>query len=142
MAAPAGDGHDLRRTVDYCGVGPQSELQKGEKQAMRKVLLICLALSFVFALSAMAFDDMGKSTTVNGWVVDDKCGVKGANAESEACTKKCLAAGAKMVIVTDGDQKILAVENQDALKGHEGHHVAVTGHMGKDSIHVESAKML
>ncbi len=109
---------------------------------MRKVLLICLALSFVFALSAMAFDDMGKSTTVNGWVVDDKCGVKGANAESEACTKKCLAAGAKMVIVTDGDQKILAVENQDALKGHEGHHVAVTGHMGKDSIHVESAKML
>lgn len=109
---------------------------------MRKVLLICLALSFVFALSAMAFDDMGKSTTVNGWVVDDKCGVKGANAESEGCTKKCLAAGAKMVIVTDGDQKILAVENQDALKGHEGHHVAVTGHMGKDSIHVESAKML
>lgn len=109
---------------------------------MRKVLLICLALSFVFALSAMAFDDMGKSTTVNGWVVDDKCGVKGANAESEACTKKCLAAGAKMVVVTDGDQKILAVENQDALKGHEGHHVAVTGTVTKDSIKVGSVKML
>jgi hypothetical protein len=109
---------------------------------MRKVLLICLALSFVFAVSAMAFDDMGKSTTVNGWVVDDKCGVKGANAESEACTKKCLAAGAKMVVVTDGDQKILAVENQDALKGHEGHHVAVTGTVTKDSIKVGSVKML
>ena len=109
---------------------------------MRKVLLMCLALSFVFALSAMAFDDMGKSTTVNGWVVDDKCGVKGANAESEACTKKCLAAGAKMVVVTDGDQKILAVENQDALKGHEGHHVAVTGTVTKDSIKVGSVKML
>ena len=109
---------------------------------MRKVLLMCLALSFVFAVSAMAFDDMGKSTTVNGWVVDDKCGVKGANAESEACTKKCLAAGAKMVVVTDGDQKILAVENQDALKGHEGHHVAVTGTVTKDSIKVGSVKML
>lgn len=109
---------------------------------MRKVLLICLALSFVFALSAMAFDDMGKSTTVNGWVVDDKCGVKGANAEGEACTKKCLAAGAKMVVVTDGDQKILAVENQDALKGHEGHHVAVTGTVTNDSIKVGSVKML
>ena len=47
-----------------------------------------------------------------------------------------------MVIVTDGDQKILMVDNPDALKGHEGHHIAVTGHMGKDSIHVESAKML
>lgn len=109
---------------------------------MRKVLLICLALSFVFALSAMAFDDMGKSTTVKGWVVDDKCGAKGANAGAEACTKKCLAAGAKMVVVTDGDQKILMVDNPDALKGHEGHHMAVTGSVKGDSIHVDSMKML
>jgi hypothetical protein len=109
---------------------------------MRKVLLICLAICFVLALTALAFDDMGKSGTVNGWVVDDKCGAKGANAGAEACTKKCLAAGAKMVVVTDGDQKVLSVENPDALKGHEGHHVAVTGSMGKDSIKVESVKML
>ncbi len=109
---------------------------------MRKVLLICLALSFVFALSAMAFDDMGKSATVKGWVVDDKCGAKGANAGAEACTKKCLAAGAKMVVVTDGDQKVLMVDNPDSLKGHEGHHVAVTGSVKGDSIHVDSAKML
>jgi hypothetical protein len=109
---------------------------------MRKVLAFCLLMCFVFALTAWAFDDMGKSTTVNGWVADDKCGAKGANAGAEACTKKCLAAGAKMVVVTDGDQKVLAVDNPDALKGHEGHHVAVTGHVEKDSIHVESAKML
>jgi hypothetical protein len=109
---------------------------------MRKVLAVCLAVGFVFALSAMAFDDMGKSTTVNGWVVDDKCGAKGAHAGAEECTKKCLAAGAKMVVVTDGDQKVLMVENPDALKGHEGHHVAVTGTVGKDSIKVESVKML
>ena len=109
---------------------------------MKKVLLICLALSFVFALSAMAFDDMGKSTTVNGWITDAKCGAKGANAGGEACTKKCVAAGEKMVIVTDGDSKVLAVDNQDALKGHEGHHVTVTGTMGKDSMHVASVKMM
>jgi len=109
---------------------------------MRKVLAICLAVGFVFALSAMAFDDMGKSATVNGWVVDDKCGAKGANAGAEACTKKCLAAGAKMVIVTDKDQKVLMVENPDALKGHEGHHIAATGSIKGDSIHVDSMKML
>jgi hypothetical protein len=109
---------------------------------MRKVLSICLAMCFVCALSAMAFDDMGKSATVKGWISDDKCGAKGANDKAEACTKKCLAAGAKMVVVTDGDQKVLAVENPDALKGHEGHHVAVTGTMGKDSIKVDSVKML
>jgi len=113
-----------------------------EKPVMRKVLSICLLFCFVCALSAMAFDDMGKSTTVNGWVVDDKCGAKGAHAGAEACTKKCLDAGAKMVIVTDGDQKVIAVENPDALKGHEGHHVAVTGTMEKDSIKVASTKML
>jgi hypothetical protein len=109
---------------------------------MKKVLLMCVMLCFVFAVTALAFDDMGKSTTVNGWVADDKCGAKGANDKAEACTKKCLAAGAKMVVVTDKDQKILTVDNPDALKGHEGHHIAVTGHVMGDSIHVESAKML
>jgi hypothetical protein len=109
---------------------------------MRKVIVLCLAICFVFALTALAFDDMGKSTTVNGWVSEDKCGVKGANASAEACTKKCLAAGAKMVIVNDADSKLLMVDNPDALKGHEGHHIAVTGHVTGDNIHVESAKML
>src|ERR1700731_1713733 len=109
---------------------------------MKKVLLVCLAFCFVFALAAMAFDDMGKATTVNGWVSDSKCGAKGANAKSEACTKKCLAAGAEVVVVTDTDQKVLTVKNPEALKGHEGHHVAVSGQVEGDSIHVDSAKML
>lgn len=109
---------------------------------MRKVFVICLAVCFVLGLTALAFDDMSKSSTVNGWVVDDKCGAKGANAGAEACTKKCLAAGAKMVIVTDKDQKILMVDNPDALKGHEGHHIAATGAVKGDSIHIDSMKML
>jgi hypothetical protein len=109
---------------------------------MRKVLVLCLAVSFVFALSALAFDDMGKSTTVNGWVSDAKCGAKGANAGAAACTKKCVAAGEKMVIVTDGDNKVIAIDNQDSVKGHEGHHVTVTGTMGKDSIKIDSVKMM
>ncbi len=109
---------------------------------MRKVLLVCLAVCFVLALSALAFDDMGKSATVNGWVSNDKCGAKDANAGGEACTKKCLAAGAKMVIVTDGDSKVYAVDNQDALKGHEGHHVTVTGTTKGDVMHVGSVKMM
>jgi hypothetical protein len=109
---------------------------------MKKVLVILLAVMFVVALSALAFDDMGKSTTVNGWVVDDKCGAKGANASAEQCTKKCLAAGAKMVIVSDKDQKVLMVSNPDALKGHEGHHIAATGEVKGDSIHVDKASML
>jgi hypothetical protein len=109
---------------------------------MKKVIVLCLAVCFAFALAAVAWDDMGKSSTVNGWVSEDKCGAKNANASGEACTKACLAKGAKMVIVTDKDQKVLMVENPDALKGHEGHHIAVTGHVMGDNIHVETAKML
>jgi hypothetical protein len=109
---------------------------------MRKVLSLCLAICFVFALSALAFDDMGKSATVKGWVCDRNCGARGANAGAEACTKKCLAAGADMVIVTDKDQKVLKVDNPDALKDHVGHHVAVTGSETADSIHVQSVKMI
>jgi hypothetical protein len=37
---------------------------------------------------------------------------------------------------------VLTVENPDALKGHEGHHVAVTGKVSGDSIHVDDVSML
>lgn len=107
---------------------------------MRKLLLICLALCVMFMFVGVTF--AADTTTVNGYVADSKCGAKGANAKAAECTKKCLAAGAKMVVVTDGDQKVLTVENPDALTGHEGHHVAVTGHVTGDSVHVESVKML
>jgi hypothetical protein len=111
---------------------------------MKKLLVIALALCFMFFLVAMASasGDKAKTETVNGWVADSQCGVKGAMAGQEECTKKCIEKGAKMVVVTDSDKKVLTVENPDALKGHEGHHVAVTGHVEGDSIHVESAKML
>jgi hypothetical protein len=110
---------------------------------MKKLLLICIVLSVLFLLVAVvSADDMGKAQTVNGWVSDSKCGAKGANASAAACTKKCIESGASPVVVTDGDSKVLTVDNADALKGHEGHHVAVTGHVKGDSIHVESVKML
>jgi hypothetical protein len=107
---------------------------------MRKLLLICLALCVMFMFVSVMF--AADSTTVKGYVADSKCGAKGANAKAAECTKKCIAGGAKMVVVTDTDQKVLTVDNPDKLTGHEGHHVAVTGHVEGDSIHVESVKML
>src|ERR1041385_8710065 len=100
---------------------------------MKKVLAICTILCTLFFVASAVADDMAASSTVNGIVTDSGCGVKGANAEHAACTKKCLEKGAKLVVVTDSDKKVLTVENPDALKGHEGHHVAVTGHVSGDS---------
>jgi len=107
---------------------------------MRKLLLICLALCVIFMLVGVSF--AADNTTVNGYVSDSKCGAKGANAKAAECTKKCIKEGAKMVVVTDGDQKVLTVDNPDKLTGHEGHHVAVTGTVSGDSIHVDSVKMM
>ena len=105
---------------------------------MRKLLLLVMLLCVVFMMIGVAAAD----DTINGYVSDSGCGVKGANADHAACAKKCIDKGAKMVIVTDGDQKVLAVDNPEALKGHEGHHVAITGTSTADSIHVGSVKML
>jgi len=107
---------------------------------MRKFLLLLLAGAFIVSMATVSF--AGDAQTVNGWIADSKCGVKGANAGAEECTKKCIAAGAKPVVVTDTDQKVLTVDNPDALKEHYGHHVAVTGHIDGDKIHVDSVKML
>ena len=109
---------------------------------MRKVFSILVMFCLVLSVTSFAFAADDKADTVNGWVTDAKCGAKGANAGGAACTKKCLEAGEKMVVVTDGDQKVLNVQNPEALKGHEGHHVAVSGHVSGDSIHVMSVKML
>jgi len=107
---------------------------------MKKALLVLVAVSLVcFLMVALA---SAADTTVNGIVSDSQCGAKGANAGHAACMNKCLAKGAKAVIVTDGDQKVLAVDNPDVLKGHEGHHVAVTGAVSGDSVHINSVKML
>jgi hypothetical protein len=112
--------------------------------AMKKLMWVCAVLSIFSFMAATASygADMAKSQTVKGWVSDSKCGAKGANASAAECTKKCLDSGASMVVVTDKDQKVLNVENPDALKDHIGHHVAVTGHVNGDSIHVMSVKML
>jgi hypothetical protein len=109
---------------------------------MRKILVLCLAIGFGFALTALALDDAGKSSTIKGYVSDAKCAAKGGSAAHAACAQKCAAAGEKLVIVTDGDGKVLAVDNQDALKGHEGHHVSVSGTQKGDSVHVDGVKML
>ncbi|HEV8048168.1 MAG TPA: hypothetical protein VGP35_10570 [Terriglobales bacterium] len=108
---------------------------------MKKILMSFAAVSVVFLMVAVA-SAADKTTTVNGYVSDSNCGVKGANASHAACMTKCLGKGAKAVIVTDSDQKVVSVDNPDVLKGHEGHHVAVTGEMTGDSIHIENVKMI
>ena len=106
---------------------------------MKKLLVVLLVILVVLVIAAAA-----KDASVNGWVTDSKCGVKGTSAAHEACAKKCIGAGEKVAFVADGTQDVLIVDNPDSLKGHEGHHVTVTGKTDKDkkTIHVDSVKMM
>jgi hypothetical protein len=107
--------------------------------AMKKVLLLFIAVSLLLFIVVPVF---AADTTVKGYVSDSMCGAKGAKDGHTDCMNKCLSKGAKYVIVTDSDKKVLAVDNPDVLKGHEGHHVAVTGTVTGDSMHIDSMKMM
>lgn len=119
---------------------------------MKKLSVALFALVIALAMTAVAQDSSSgsgssgstasasKSTTVKGWVSDEKCGAK-VNAE---CAKKCVAGGQKIVFVSDKDKKVWNVDNPDALKDHVGHHVSVTGSVDASAgtVHVDSVKML
>ena len=106
---------------------------------MKKVALVVLGL-FLCSMIGMAAP---KDNSWDGWISDSKCGAKGANAAHAQCAKKCVEAGEKPVLVTDQDQKVVAVENPAAVTGHEGQHVKVTGTMTQDgSLHVDKVTTL
>lgn len=100
---------------------------------MKRTFVMMCALCFV-SLSLWAAP---KSESMTGWISDSKCGVKGANASHEACAKKCIGAGEKPVLVNDTDQKVVAIDNPDAVKDDIGQHVTVSGSMSSDgTLHV------
>ena len=108
---------------------------------MKKLALTMLAVAFLVSVS-VAKDKAPKSEKISGWVSDEKCGAKGANATHADCTKKCEDAGQKLVVVSDKGHKIYNVDNQDALKGHEGHHVRVTASDNNGTLHVNNVDMM
>ena len=107
---------------------------------MKKLLLILIVASLMLFIVVLA--SAADSATVNGYVSDSMCGAKGAKDGHTDCMNKCLSKGATYVIVTDADKQVLTVDNPDALKGHEGHHVAATGEVTGGSIHIDSIKMM
>jgi hypothetical protein len=46
------------------------------------------------------------------------------------------------VIVLDDSHDVLAIENPEAVKGHEGHRVLLTGEAGANGFHVYSLRII
>lgn len=106
---------------------------------MRKFAFVAVGM-MLFAAWAMASP---ATSSWDGWISESKCAAKGANAAHEQCTKKCIEAGAKPVLVTDSDQKVVPIENPAAVAGHEGQHVKVTGTLtANGSVHIDKVAQL
>jgi hypothetical protein len=112
---------------------------------MKKLVLVLMSL--VLAAAAFAADkaktdkkDAGASK-MTGYITDKSCASDKAKASNEACAKKCIERDGAAVFVNDKDGSITPVHNVDAIKGHEGHHVTVTGSMMGDSLHVDKVDM-
>ena len=107
---------------------------------MRKLAILTLAVALLFAMTATAADT-GKTVTVKGWVSDTMCAAKG---DKKCANKDHIKQGAKLALVTDGDNKIWTVENPDKLADHQGHYVQVKGVANAEAatIKVETALAL
>jgi len=113
---------------------------------MKKIALTLLVMAFLATISVAQNSKpapKAKSKTISGWITDEKCAsAKGTEASHVDCAKKCIGSGVPAVFVTDKNKTILKIDNQDAVKGHEGHHVKVTGTVTGDTLHIDSVAML
>jgi hypothetical protein len=101
----------------------------------RSVAVAALALcSAAFTLAA--------DGTWTGYISDSECGAKGANEKHTACAAKCVKEhGAKYVFVNDADKKVYAIDDQDKVSAHAGHHVTVKGSVDGDNLKLASISM-
>jgi hypothetical protein len=109
---------------------------------MKKLVVFMVTAILLFQM-VIAASAKPKSITVTGWVSDENCGALHTKPGGEDCVLKCLRGGAhvghpewkpqRMVFVTDEGQKIWVVVNPKALKGFEGKHVTITGHLNAAS---------
>lgn len=104
---------------------------------MNKRFTMAVAATLFAGALAMAAD--GSWT---GYISDSACGAKGAKEGQAECTTKCVKEhGAKYVFVNDADKKVYAIDAQDKVAAHAGHHVTVKGSVDGDSLKLTSIDM-
>lgn len=80
----------------------------------------------------------GTAGSWSGWITDEACGAKGANAAHKDCAVKCLEKGSKLGLYNTTDKKFYKLDKQDVAKAHLGHEVTVKGTADGDAIAVTS----
>jgi hypothetical protein len=107
---------------------------------MKKLITILFTLSLLTSISLLAQDATPQSTTQPDASAQ-------SNMQSDASTKPSHITGKisddGKTFVSDSDGKTWTINNPDAVKGHEGHHVTLKANVSADktSVDVMSLKM-
>ena len=99
---------------------------------VRKLVLLLLVM-VLMAPAAFAGD-------LVGWITDEHCGEKGANAEHKSCALRCNGRGTALVFFNIEDSKIYKLSDQEAAKANVGHKVKIEGTIEESTIKVTSIK--
>jgi len=102
-----------------------------------KVRFAAVIVVVLFA-GALAMAGDGSWT---GYITDSKCGAKAAHEGAAECTVKCVKERAKYVFVNDSDKKVFAIDDQEKVAAHAGHHVTVKGSVEGDNLKLTSIDM-
>jgi len=104
-----------------------------------------MKVRFAVAVAATLFAGalaMAADGSWTGYISDSACGAKGAREGQGECTTKCVKErGAKYVFVNDADKKVYAIDAQDKVSAHAGHHVMVKGSVDGDNLKLSSIDM-
>jgi hypothetical protein len=114
------------------------------KKVFAVALAACLSVGVAFAGGKKEEKKADKEIKVTGYVTDLACAKSGKKEmlSNSDCAKKCIQDG-KAAFVNDADGSVWELTNKEAIAGHEGHHVTLSGHPNGESktFHVMSVAM-
>jgi hypothetical protein len=108
----------------------------------KRAMLVTAA--FLFAGVGFAAPKAATTTTKSwsGYITDSKCATNAKMRTDEACVKKCVAGGEKLVLYDTYNKKVYQLDPQTDVEAHASHHVRVYGTLDGDTIHVTHVRML
>lgn len=109
---------------------------------LKRAMLVTAA--FLFAGVGFAAPKAATTTTKSwsGYITDSKCATNAKARTNEACVKKCVAGGDKLVLYDTYNKKVYQLDPQTDVEEHASHHVRVYGTLDGDTIHVTRVRML
>ncbi len=99
---------------------------------MKKLVIACLLMFGVLAVSAVAEEMKGLITCAKCRHTDEK---------AQTCANTCVKSGVKPIFYSSADQKFYTITNPAKAKNHVGHEVTVTGKVEGDNLTIEKLTM-